>query len=54
LIEDELLLALPIVAMHPETECASRMTADKVTDGADKPQPFAALAQLKGKLNSTR
>lgn len=54
LIEDELILALPIVAMHPETECANRMTTGTANDGADKPHPFAALAQLKGKLNSTR
>ena len=54
LIEDELLLALPIVAMHPESECSNRMMAD-LDDAhtADKPHPFAVLAQLKGKQNST-
>ena len=55
LIEDELILALPIVAMHPESECTNRMVTD-TTDrhNADKPHPFAALAQLKNKLNSTQ
>lgn len=55
LIEDELILALPIVAMHPESECTNRVPTDE-DDGhvADKPNPFAALAQLKGKLNSTQ
>jgi len=55
LIEDELILALPIVAMHPESECTNRVvTNSDVGDIADKPNPFATLAQLKGKLNSTK
>jgi uncharacterized protein len=57
LIEDELLLALPIVAMHPEDECSANKTAVSnraETDPAlEKPHPFASLAQLKGKLDST-
>jgi uncharacterized protein len=54
-IEDELLLALPIVAKHQETECVSSVTSetgDSYTD--EKPNPFAELAQLKGKLNPTQ
>jgi len=54
LIEDELILALPIVAMHPETECSNRVTTDTATERTEKQNPFAALAQLKGKLNSTQ
>jgi uncharacterized protein len=55
LIEDELILALPIVAMHPESECANRMAVHADDEEvAGKPNPFAALAQLKGKLNSTQ
>jgi len=55
LIEDELILSLPIVAMHPESECPNRMAIKTdVEDVTDKPHPFAALAQLKGKLNSTQ
>ena len=48
LIEDELLLALPQVAMHPRAEC----TPGKIERPDDKPvsereNPFAVLAQLK-------
>lgn len=55
LIEDELILALPIVAMHPEAECENRVDLH-ADDGDDavRPNPFAALAALKGKLNSTQ
>jgi len=52
LIEDEVILALPIVAMHPEAECTEHMAKQTDDEGADKPHPFAALAELKGKLNS--
>jgi uncharacterized protein len=54
LIEDELILALPIVAMHPETECSDHVKAEPGNDGREKQNPFAALEQLKGKLNSTQ
>ncbi len=55
-IEDELLLALPQVSMHPEGECKaasqnigwSPEMAD-VDQGQKKPNPFAALADLKNK-----
>jgi len=56
LVEDELLLTLPIVAMHPESECSVRTpVSSEVNTGkvTEKPHPFAALAQLKGKLDST-
>jgi uncharacterized protein len=48
LIEDELILALPVVPIDPE---AGEVEADwpHATDDSDKPNPFAALAALKGR-----
>jgi uncharacterized protein len=53
-VEDELLLALPFVAMHPEGECQAASqnigwSPETVNDGQGqkKPNPFAALADLK-------
>lgn len=50
LLEDELLMALPIVPVHPVTECqmpvnahASQVTAEETA----KENPFSVLAQLK-------
>lgn len=43
LIEDEVLLALPMSPRHPETECAGRPSVAV----EDKIRPFAALAKLK-------
>jgi len=51
LIEDELLLALPIVAMHPETTCSINKEVAAENETVEKPHPFATLAQLKGKLD---
>jgi uncharacterized protein len=51
-LEDELLMALPLVPMHdecPVTPAFSAGAADVPEDAADKPNPFAALAQLKKK-----
>lgn len=51
LIEDELLLALPIIAMHPDGECKSGYSTDNETNSeqADSPKenPFAVLKDLK-------
>ena len=50
LLEDELLMALPLVPMHdhcPVAPVFSAGLADLLTDTVDKPNPFAALAQLK-------
>jgi uncharacterized protein len=50
LLEDELLLDLPLVPMHescPQPPVPGR--SDPVEELADKPHPFAALAQLKKK-----
>jgi uncharacterized protein len=50
-IEDELLLALPQIPMHPEADCpASKLLKqrDKVTNESEpKDNPFAVLAKLK-------
>lgn len=53
LVEDELMLSLPVVALHEPEDC----TADvSVYEGsaepvkADKPNPFAVLEQLKSDL----
>jgi uncharacterized protein len=51
-LEDELLMALPLVPMHdecPESPVFSAGVIDLPADPADKPNPFAALAQLKKK-----
>jgi len=49
LIEQELLLSLPIVAIHPEGECSIDSTYQEKDDELkqDKPNPFAVLAELK-------
>jgi uncharacterized protein len=53
LVEDELLLSLPIVPKHPEDECpaADRLAqADEDADATDeKDNPFAVLSRLKDK-----
>lgn len=54
LLEDELLMALPLVPMHDECPVAPTLSVgdadlpDEVA-GDGKPNPFAVLAQLKGK-----
>jgi uncharacterized protein len=53
-LEDELLMALPLVPMHEQCPVAPKLQAGDagVTDGPDadqKPNPFAVLAQLKSK-----
>ncbi len=54
IIEDELLLALPIVAMHPPEECSVRISSNQQVDethtdtgATDKENPFSVLADLK-------
>ncbi len=52
LVEDELLLALPIVAMHPEGECApaARPVAEPEAGEENEAQsPFAVLEKLKNR-----
>lgn len=51
-LEDELLMALPLVPMHDECPVAPVLRvgeADIVDEPAEKPNPFAVLAQLKKK-----
>lgn len=45
LVEDELLLALPPVALHGDGECSAAMTATGTA--SERSNPFAALRQLK-------
>ena len=51
-LEDELLMALPLVPMHDVCPAAPVFSAgiiDMSEGEAEKPNPFAALAQLKKK-----
>jgi len=47
-VEDEIILALPLVAMHDDTECNSNwQVSAAAADSAEKENPFAVLQQLK-------
>ncbi|MES2944513.1 MAG: DUF177 domain-containing protein [Pseudomonadota bacterium] len=53
-LEDELLMALPLVPMHEECPEAPVLSAGDIdagepAGGGEKPNPFAVLAQLKAK-----
>lgn len=48
LIEDELLLSIPLSPLHAENECTGKAVLDQINEKA-KPKPFAALAALKKK-----
>jgi len=48
LVEDELMLALPIVAAHARGECQSGPVGECPDQApADRPNPFAVLSRLK-------
>ena len=50
LVEDELLLALPIVPMHPPEECqqpAGLLESESSENAVKRSNPFSVLAQLK-------
>jgi len=54
IIEDELILALPVVARHADEACAGAMSTgpeqEQESDGGEEREnPFAALAKLKSK-----
>lgn len=52
LVEDELILALPLFPMHDEAVCAvsaSSMSFGDIGPEPEKPNPFAVLAELKKK-----
>jgi uncharacterized protein len=44
LVEDEVLLSLPLAPRHPEGMCESRVGQE---EGAERPSAFAQLAALK-------
>jgi uncharacterized protein len=49
-LEDELLMALPLVPMHDECPVAPVLQAgedDLADEASEKPNPFALLSQLK-------
>lgn len=49
-IEDEMLLALPIVPRHSSQECEAQMESGETEaeqDGGERDNPFASLAELK-------
>ena len=54
LIEDELLLELPLVPMHEQCPQPVRMSAGDLPEivEQEKPNPFAALAALKGRTSN--
>ena len=52
LIEDELILALPIVAFHAEEDCGvskDDMSFGEIDEEDQRPNPFAVLKELKQK-----
>lgn len=48
-LEDELLLALPIIPTHPDGRCRPPGGGDRAGECDDKRSPFAGLAVLKGR-----
>jgi uncharacterized protein len=52
LVEDELILALPLFPMHDEGQCDSnkvQMSWGEIEPEPEKPNPFAILQELKKK-----
>jgi uncharacterized protein len=50
LVEDELILAVPVVPVRPDSDVVEQeWGTDEVVDEVEKPNPFAALAALKKK-----
>jgi uncharacterized protein len=60
LVEEELLLALPLVPMHPAGDCPGHAAADPEPSGADvadeeaRENPFAVLAALRKAENESK
>lgn len=49
-LEDELILSLPIVALHAEEDCSQKqdeMSFGKIEPADERPNPFAVLKELK-------
>lgn len=54
MLEDELILGLPVIAIHPESECSGTTefdSGDEEPVASEKPNPFAILESLKGPKN---
>ena len=51
LIEDEVLLSLPLAPRHPEGSCQSRLRSR--VEATEPPKPFAELAALKRSRNTS-
>lgn len=49
LLEDEAILALPISPRHADCSLPAQAAPDTGMDAADRPHPFASLAQLKSR-----
>lgn len=50
IVEDELLLALPAIPMHPRHECSNpQMTSDIDVPGVPSENPFAVLGELRNR-----
>jgi len=48
-VEDELILSLPLISMHEDTSCHQNWQPDELPEPEEaKNNPFAALAALKG------
>ena len=47
LVEDELILAMPIVARHPEGACELRLPEDDMASAPVRVNPFDVLAEIK-------
>ncbi len=47
LIEDELILALPVVPINPDSEVIEAQWPEEIEELEEKPNPFAALSALK-------
>ncbi|MEP1446954.1 MAG: 23S rRNA accumulation protein YceD [Paraglaciecola sp.] len=50
ILEDELILSLPIVALHAEEDCKQKrdkMSFGKIEPADERPNPFAVLKELK-------
>ncbi len=47
LVEDEILLGLPLAPRHPEGQCRPSIAAEASQEDGETASPFAALAQLK-------
>lgn len=46
-VEDELILALPLVALHQDTACNEHWQVSATAEIADRENPFSVLQQLK-------